>query len=47
MTEGSHGIERLRSTTTLHEILEVATDFEASARAKSRTFLSDIETRLA
>ncbi len=32
MTEGSHGIERLRSKTTLREILEVATGFEASAR---------------
>ena len=32
MTEGSHGIDRLRSKTTLREILEVATGFEASAR---------------
>ncbi len=32
MTEGSHGVERLRSKTTLREILEVATSFEASAR---------------
>jgi rubrerythrin len=32
MTEGSHGIERLRSKTTVHEVLEVATGFEASAR---------------
>ena len=32
MTEGSHGIDRLRSKTTLREILEVATEFEASAR---------------
>jgi rubrerythrin len=32
MTEGSHGIEKLRSKTTLSEILEVATGFEASAR---------------
>ena len=32
MTEGSHGIERLRSQTTLREVLEVATGFEASAR---------------
>jgi len=32
MTEGSHGIEKLRSKTTLREILEVATGFEASAR---------------
>lgn len=32
MTEGSHGIDRLRDKTTLREILEVATGFEASAR---------------
>jgi rubrerythrin len=32
MTEGSHGVEMLRSKTTLREILEVATGFEASAR---------------
>jgi rubrerythrin len=32
MTEGSHGVETLRSKTTLREILEVATSFEASAR---------------
>ena len=32
MTEGSHGIDRLRSKMTLREILEVATEFEASAR---------------
>lgn len=32
MTEGSHGIERLREKTSLREILEVATQFEASAR---------------
>jgi rubrerythrin len=32
MTEGSHGVETLRGKTTLREILEVATGFEASAR---------------
>ena len=32
MTEGTHGVERLRSKTSLSEILEVATSFEASAR---------------
>lgn len=32
MTEGTHGMERLRSKTSLREILEVATSFEASAR---------------
>lgn len=32
MTEGSHGVEPLRSKTSLREILEVATSFEASAR---------------
>lgn len=30
--EGAHGIDRLRGKTTLREILEVATGFEASAR---------------
>jgi rubrerythrin len=32
MTEGSHGIDRLRGKTSLKEILEVATHFEESAR---------------
>jgi rubrerythrin len=32
MTEGSHGVETLRGKTTLREILEVATGFEAAAR---------------
>jgi rubrerythrin len=32
MTEGTHGIDKLRGKTTLREILEVATSFEASAR---------------
>lgn len=32
MTEGSHGIDRLRGKTSLREILEVATHFEESAR---------------
>lgn len=32
MTEGTHGIDRLRDKTSLKEILEVATHFEASAR---------------
>jgi rubrerythrin len=32
MTEGSHGVERLRGKTSLREILEVATSFEESAR---------------
>jgi rubrerythrin len=32
MSEGSHGIELLRGKTTLREVLEVATGFEASAR---------------
>jgi rubrerythrin len=32
MTEGAHGIDRLRGKTTLREILEVATSFEANAR---------------
>lgn len=38
MTEGSHGVEMLRGKTTLREILEVATGFEASAR----DFYSDL-----
>lgn len=32
MTEGSHGIERLRGKTSLREILAVASSFEAGAR---------------
>jgi rubrerythrin len=32
MTEGVHGVERLRGKTSLKEILEVATHFEESAR---------------
>ncbi len=32
MTEGTHGVDRLRGKTSLKEILEVATHFEASAR---------------
>lgn len=32
MTEGSHGVDRLRGKTSLKEILEVATHFEESAR---------------
>jgi rubrerythrin len=32
MSEGSHGMERLRGKTTLREILEVATSFEEGAR---------------
>lgn len=32
MTDGSHGIERLRGKTSLQEILEVATHFEEVAR---------------
>jgi rubrerythrin len=32
MSEGNHGMERLRDKTSLREILEVATSFEAGAR---------------
>ncbi len=32
MTEGTHGVDRLRGKTSLKEILEVATHFEESAR---------------
>jgi len=32
MTEGSHGLDRLRGKTTLREVLEVATHFEETAR---------------
>lgn len=42
MTEGSHGVEKLRSKTTLREILEVATGFEASAR----DFYTDLTPRV-
>lgn len=32
MTEGSHGIERLRAQTSMRDVLAIATEFEASAR---------------
>ncbi len=32
MTEGSHGLDRLRGKTTLREVLEVAAHFEETAR---------------
>ena len=45
MTEGSHGIDRLRSKTTLREILEVATEFEASARDFYRGLIPKVSKR--
>ena len=46
MTEGSHGIEKLRSKTTLREILEVATSFEASARDFYRDLIPKVSKRI-
>lgn len=42
MSEGTHGIDRLRGKTSLREILAVATSFEASAR----DFYSDLVPRV-
>ena len=46
MTEGSHGIDRLRGKTTLSEILEVATGFEASARDFYRDLIPKVSKRI-
>ena len=46
MTEGSHGIDRLRGKTTLSEILEVATGFEASARDFYRDLTPRVSKRI-
>jgi len=46
MTEGSHGMERLRGKTTLREILEVATSFEASARDFYTALIPKVSRRI-
>jgi rubrerythrin len=46
MTEGSHGIDKLRGKTTLREILEVATSFEASARDFYTTLIPKVSKRI-
>ena len=46
MTEGSHGVETLRSKTTLREILEVATGFEASARDFYTALIPKVSKRI-
>jgi rubrerythrin len=47
ITEGTaHGIERLRGKTSLQEILEVATGFEASARDFYRALIPKVSKRI-
>ncbi|MBU0501220.1 MAG: ferritin family protein [Gammaproteobacteria bacterium] len=46
MTEGSQGIEQLREKTTLREILEVATGFEASARDFYSALIPKVSKRI-
>jgi rubrerythrin len=46
MTEGSHGIDRLRGKTTLSEILEVATGFEESARDFYKELIPKVSKRI-
>ena len=46
MTEGRHGIERLQGKTTLREILEVATGFEASARDFYAALIPKVSKRI-
>jgi rubrerythrin len=46
MTEGSHGIERLRGKTTVREILDVATSFEAGARDFYRGMIPKVSKRI-
>ncbi len=46
MTEGSHGMERLRGKTTLREILEVATSFEAGARDFYAALIPKVSKRI-
>lgn len=46
MTEGSHGVERLRGKTTLREILEVATSFEESARDFYTALIPKVSKRI-
>lgn len=46
MSEGSHGMERLRGKTTLREILEVATSFEAGARDFYKALVPKVSKRI-
>ena len=44
--EGAHGIDRLRGKTTLREILEVATGFEAAARDFYTALIPKVSKRI-
>lgn len=46
IAEGAHGIDRLRGKTTLREILEVATGFEASARDFYTALIPKVSKRI-
>ena len=46
MSEGSHGIDQLRGKTTLREILEVATGFEAGARDFYTALIPKVSKRI-
>lgn len=46
MTEGTHGVDKLRGKTTLHEIIEVATSFEASARDFYKGLIPKVSKRI-
>jgi rubrerythrin len=46
MTEGTHGIDRLRGKTSLKEILEVATHFEESARNFYTALIPKVSKRI-
>jgi rubrerythrin len=46
MTEGSHGIDRLRGKTSLKEILEVATHFEETARDFYTALIPKVSKRI-
>lgn len=46
MTEGTHGVERLRGKTSLKEILEVATHFEQNARDFYTALIPKVSKRI-
>ena len=46
MTEGTHGIDRLRGKTSLKEILEVATHFEETARDFYTALIPKVSKRI-
>jgi rubrerythrin len=46
MTEGTHGVDRLRGKTSLKEILDVATHFEESARDFYVTLIPRVSKRI-